>query len=415
MTGDNKIAFKFPVGYNEFHRKQLFNYQLNRWHSFGYARFEEMEEAGRRINDFDDWKHVMVELAERAAAEDRLMNAAFYYRAAEFYTFQDDPEKELLYDRFAGLFYQVFEDEGIERYEVPYGDAFLPALKLPAAKGMGANIDEPAPGAGHAGNGMTAGSMAAASQTTGEGAKKGTIVMHGGFDSYIEEFYSWMRYFSDRGYDVIAFEGPGQGAARKKYGLAIDYRWERPAKAVLDYFDLTDVTWLGVSMGGYFCFRAAAFEPRISRVIASGIAYDYMQFVNKFFQWIMMLFFTHLRNFSNKETLKKMKKDGMHRWSIENLMYISMAETPMDAFDVVKQMNAENLHSELVKQEVLILTGRNDHFIPFKMHSMQVRALINARSVTARVFTKETQAHNHCQNGNFGLALDVMAEWIEQI
>ena len=391
MDNDNS-SFTFPVGYHEFHRKQLFNYQLNRWHSFGYARFEDMEEAGRRIEDFDDWKRVMVELAERAEGEGRLMNAAFYYRAAEFYTFREDPDKEPLYDRFAGLFYRVFGAEGMERYDVPYGDAFLPALRLPAVKeteaGEGANRNT--------------------------GVAKGTIVMHGGFDSYIEEFYSWMRYFADRGFDVVAFEGPGQGAARKKYGLALDYRWEGPAKAVLDHFNLEDVTWLGVSMGGYFCFRAAAFEPRISRVIASGIAYDYMQFVNKFFQWIMNLFFNHLRDYSNRITLKKMKKDGMHRWSIENLMYISKTGTPMDAFDVAKQMNAENLHSELVKQDVLILTGRKDHFIPFKMHRMQVEALANARSVTGKVFTKETEAHNHCQNGNFGLALDVMVRWIEE-
>jgi fermentation-respiration switch protein FrsA (DUF1100 family) len=79
----------------------------------------------------------------------------------------------------------------------------------------------------------------------------------------------------------------------------------------------------------------------------------------------------------------------------------------------VKEMNAENLHSELVTQEVLILTGRKDHFIPFKMHRMQVEALTNARSVTARVFTKETQAHNHCQNGNFRLALETMVQWLD--
>jgi pimeloyl-ACP methyl ester carboxylesterase len=375
------MIFNLPVGYHRFHKKQIFNYQLNRWHSFGYVRFDEMEEAGRRIKNFADWKRVMLELAERALAENRLINAAFYYRAAEFYVFQEDPEKETLYDKFIELFYRVFEKDGLERTAVPYGEAALPAIRLSAAR-------KPA---------------------------KGTIVMHGGFDSYIEEFYSWMEYFSDRGYDVIAFEGPGQGAARKKHNLALDYRWEKPAKAVLDCFGLSDVTWLGISMGGYFCFRAAAYEPRIKRVIASGIAYDYMQFTNKFFQWLMMLFFTRFRDFSNRETYKKMKKDEMHRWIIGNLMYISMTETPMEAFDIVKEMNAENLHSELVKQDVLILTGRNDHFIPFKMHKMQVQALENTRSVTAKVFTRETQAHNHCQNGNFGLALETMVKWIEEI
>jgi pimeloyl-ACP methyl ester carboxylesterase len=399
-VNDERTTFTFPVGYHRFHGKQLFNYQLNRWHSFGYARFEDMEEAGQRIEDFDDWKRVMVELAERALTEGRLMNAAFYYRAAEFYTFRDDPDKEPLYDKFSEFFYEVFGGEGIERIEVPYGDNFMPALRLPAVGTGGGSIER------------GAGESAGAAQTGGP--KRGTIVMHGGFDSYIEEFYSWMRYFSRLGYDVVAFEGPGQGAARKRYGLALDYRWEGPAKAVLDHFGLEDVTWLGVSMGGYFCFRAAAFEPRISRVIASGVAYDYMQFPPKIFQWMMFLFFDHLRDFSNRMTIKKMKKDAMHRWFLENLMYISKTSAPMDAFDVARQMTAENLHSELVKQDVLILTGRNDHFIPFKMHGMQVRALTNARSVTARVFTKETEAQNHCQNGNFGLALGVMADWIEE-
>ena len=48
------------------------------------------------------------------------------------------------------------------------------------------------------------------------------------------------------------------------------------------------------------------------------------------------------------------------------------------------------------------------------MHDMQVKALTNAKSVTDRVFTKETNAHNHCQIGNIGLALDVITKWIEE-
>ena len=68
-----------------------------------------------------------------------------------------------------------------------------------------------------------------------------------------------------------------------------------------------------------------------------------------------------------------------------------------------------------MKQDVLILTGKDDHFVPFKMHNMQVQALTNAKSVTARVFTEEDQAQNHCQIGNIGLALDVMLNWIDSV
>ena len=195
----NKNKFTFPVGYHDFHKDQVFNFQLNRWYSFGYARFEDMQEAGMKIKNFSDWKMVLTQLAEKAASEKRLLNAAFYYRAAEFYTFEGDPDKEILYHKFSDLFYRVFED-AIKRFEVPYSNAFLPAIEV-----------------SHAGE-----------------KTKGTIVMFGGFDSYIEEFYSWMRYFANHDYKVIAFEGPGQGAARKKYGLALNYKWENPTKAVLD-------------------------------------------------------------------------------------------------------------------------------------------------------------------------------------
>ncbi|MBU7015268.1 MAG: alpha/beta fold hydrolase [Theionarchaea archaeon] len=379
MATESRRRFTFPVGYHEFHRDQVFNFQLNRWYSLGYTRFEDMKEAGQQIETFDDWKRVMVNLAEKAVSDERLMNAAFYYRAAEFYTFSNDPDKELLYDTFIKLFCECFSNDGIERLRVPYGETFLPIMKIPH-----------------------------------EGQKKGTIVMHGGFDSYIEEFYSWMRYFSDHGYDVFSFEGPGQGAALKKYGLVLDYQWEKPTRAVLDFIDLNDVTLLGISMGGYFCFRASAFESRIRRVIASGIAYDYMQFENIVNRNIMNFFAKYFRNFTNKMALKKMEEDRMHAWTISNLMYITGTKTPMEALDVVYQLSAENLHSDLVKQDVLLLTGREDHFIPFKMHEKQVRALTHARSVTGRIFTSKEHAQNHCQIGNVGLALDVMVQWIEE-
>lgn len=377
---NKESEFKFPIGYHKFHKKQLFNFQLNRWYSLGYARYEDMREAGRRVNSFVDWKNEMLRLAAKAVSENRLMNAAFCYRAAEFYLMLGDPDKERLYDKFVELFYRVFQDERIERFKVPYQDSFLPAMKI-----------------------------------TPSSRKRGTIVMHGGFDSYIEEFYSWMRYFADHGYEVIAFEGPGQGAALKKHGLPLDYRWEKPAKAVLDYFDLHDVTWLGISMGGWFCFRAAAFEPRIKRVIASSIAFDYMKGMNVILRKIHLWFFRSLKNFTNKMALKSIKKGkGMEAWLTSNLMYITKKDTPVDAFEVWLDMNEENLHSDLVTQDVLILTGREDHFIPFKMHKMQVEALTGAKSLTARIFTREEHAHNHCQIGNIGLALDVMLKWLEE-
>jgi len=381
---DNKTAskIKFPVGYHKFHKKQLFNFQLNRLYTFGYARLEDLVEAGKKIHSFEDWKNEMVKLAKWAEQENMLLQAAIYYRASEIYLLEDVPEKQRLYDKFRDLFYQAIQADDIQRLKVPYNGAFLPVLKvLPAVK------------------------------------KKRTILLHGGFDSFIEEIYPMIRYFADYGYKVVAFEGPGQGAARREYGLAFDIEWEKPVKAILDYFNLTDVDLIGMSMGGWLCLRAAAFEPRITRVIASGHAIDYMKSTNKFFYWLHQWFLKNHRDFMARMAEKKFmrNKDSIPIWMVKHFMYITKKDKPLDALESYVMMNDQNIHSERVTQDVLLLLGEKDHFIPLKMLDMQVKALTNAKSVTTRVFTKAEHAQNHCQVGNIGLSLEVMVKWLDEV
>lgn len=371
------MTFDFPIGYYDLHKTKIIDFQLNRWHSLGYARLEDMRDAAVRIKTLDDWKDEMVRQAEKALADGRLMNGTFYFRAAEFFTHTDDPDKVLLYDKFSDLFYnELFVDEPFERHEVPYEGVSLYALRLPAV-----------------------------------GEQMGTVVMHGGFDSFIEEFYSLATYFAARGQEVILFDGPGQGQTLKRHHLPLTMEWEKPAAAVLDYFGRDDVTWLGISMGGWLCFRAAALEPRIKRVIASSIAYDYMQIPPKpvadFARWLL----THDRLMAVM-TDWKMKLVPQEQWGIENLMYITQTDRALDASLVMLEFNEENQMPDRVTQDVLILTGEDDHFIPIKLHYLQMAALTNANSVTGRIFTADEQASNHCQVGNFGLALNVMEEWL---
>ncbi|MBZ0302782.1 MAG: alpha/beta hydrolase [Anaerolineae bacterium] len=374
-------TFELPVGYHRMHPTKIIDFQLNRWYSLGYARLEDMQDAAAHLKGLSDWKDEMIRQADKALDEDRLMNATFYYRAAEFFTRPTDPDKKVLYTKFIDLFYnRLFADEPIERHQVPYeGGTTLPALRLPA---------QAAP-------------------------MRGTLVMHGGFDSFIEEFYSLATFFAHRGYEVILFDGPGQGGALKQQGLPMDYHWEKPAKAVLDYFDRSDVTWLGISMGGWLCFRAAAYEPRIKRVIASSIAFDYMQIPPKpvadFAWWL----FKHPK-LMNILSEWKMKMRPQEKWGIDNLIYMTKTDSPLTASQALVKFNEENQKPGLVTQDVLILTGEEDHFIPLKMHHLQVAALTHTRSLTERIFTRDEQGQNHCQIGNMGLALDTMAKWIAE-
>jgi pimeloyl-ACP methyl ester carboxylesterase len=375
-----ETKYDLPVGYFDFHKKQIFNFQFNRWHSLGFARFEDMKEAGENIRSFSDWKKVMVDLAEKAEKDGRLKNAAIYYRGAEFYITQKDPDKIKLYDRFIDLFYRIFASDGIEQFKIPFENSFLHVLKVPVINDQ----------------------------------KKGTILMHGGFDSFIEEFYFMMRIFADNGYEVIAFEGPGQGKTRRKYGLGWDEKWEKPTKTILDYFKLDDVTIYGISMGGHLCLRAAAFEPRIKRVISSGGAIDYWKITGPVSRGLLK-FFIHFKNFSTKSLEKKMKKDEYHNWFAENSMYIANMDNPLDASMNMLHMNEENARPDRITQDVLYLSSSKDHFIPIKMYKFALKKLKNVRSIKGIIYDKETSAHNHCQIGNIPLVCQDILQWLDSM
>ena len=145
--------FTFPIGYHRFHNKQIYNFQLNRWHSLGFLSYDDLKTAGEKIQKFVDWKLVMLEYANRKLNTGKYVEAAFFYRAAEFYTLYGQEDKELLYDKFIDLFYSNMPLEGVHVEKVPYNESFLHVLRMSNKSGI----------------------------------KKGTILIHIGFDSFIEE------------------------------------------------------------------------------------------------------------------------------------------------------------------------------------------------------------------------------------
>ena len=85
----------------------------------------------------------------------------------------------------------------------------------------------------------------------------------------MEKFYPLLKEYPDKGYTILLFEGPGQGQARKN-GLVFTYEWEKPVKALLDYFHLSSVTILGRisgAAGGGFELARAEIEKFLSLMI----------------------------------------------------------------------------------------------------------------------------------------------------
>jgi pimeloyl-ACP methyl ester carboxylesterase len=98
------------------------------------------------------------------------------------------------------------------------------------------------------------------------------LIMAPGLDSTKEELHAYEEPFLARGIATLAIDGPGQGEAEYEIPLCADY--ERAASAVVDWLekrkdlDSKRIAIWGVSLGGYYAPRAAAYEKRISACIA---------------------------------------------------------------------------------------------------------------------------------------------------
>jgi 2,6-dihydroxypseudooxynicotine hydrolase len=107
------------------------------------------------------------------------------------------------------------------------------------------------------------------------------VVMAMGLDSCKEEMDAYESTFLARGLATLAFDGPGQGEA--EYDMPIRGDYEVAVAAVIDWLatrpdiDINRVGMWGVSLGGYYAPRAAAFEPRLKACVALSGPYDWAE------------------------------------------------------------------------------------------------------------------------------------------
>jgi alpha-beta hydrolase superfamily lysophospholipase len=377
----------FPVGFYPFHQDISMNFQMNRWFSWvgETGMLDEIRSVAPRIASYSDWKREFLALAENASRQGHVLRAGYYYRAAEFFMRADDSDRKSAREKFLCVVRSVYGLDQIERHAIPYADGhiegFLPAYRFTPAH------------------------------------SKGTIVFCGGFDSYIEELMPAFFYLRDAGYEVIAFEGPGQGGALNEAGLPMTHEWHKPVKAVLDHFKLDHVTLAGLSMGGCLVFRAAAFEPRVERVIAYDIFTDFLDVnlrqVNPLLRGLLdALLNLRAAAVVNAIADRVAKKSPVAEWGIQEGMHVTGTASPYEFFRKVKQFHTVDV-SALIKQDVLLLAGSQDHYVPTEQFYQQIEMLTNARSITARLFTRSESAENHCQVGNYGLALRTIVNWLD--
>jgi pimeloyl-ACP methyl ester carboxylesterase len=239
------------------------------WTSYGGADFGECEQAVERVGDggVDEWHREwtatadgLVEVGDagaaaghRVSAREAYVRAATYYRTA-YYPLYGEPVDERLragFEREAAALAKAapLYDTPVELLEIPFEDgASLPGV------------------------------FAAPS---GDGRPRPTIVHVNGYDSNIQEmFVAHVPAAVARGYNILLFDGPGQGGTLIRDGLRMRPDWENVVRPVIDFalerreVDPARIVLAGWSWGGFLAPRAAAFEDRIAALWADPGQWD---------------------------------------------------------------------------------------------------------------------------------------------
>jgi alpha-beta hydrolase superfamily lysophospholipase len=318
-----------------------------------------------------------------------LFRAHDYYRTAEFFLHPDDQRRTETFSRSVKTFL-----DGLKALKVPHQ-----VIPIPYGKHR----------------------LKAIYYTPGSGAKdKPLMVACGGYDSTLEELYFMIaRGALDRGYACLTFEGPGQGSTIREQGLQFTPEWEKPTKAVLDHFikqfgTPKKIVLMGASLGGYLAPRAAAFDKRIHGVVAFDVCYDFQAAALRQVPGIVrFLYEKGFVGIVNTLVKLKMRNTPGVRWGVRNAQWTMGAKDPADLLEIFKKYHLKDV-SEKITCDVLILAGEKDHFFPVEQVDQFKQKLVNARSVTTRIFTEKEGGHEHCQVGALELFHGALFDWVQK-
>ena len=246
-----------------------------------------------------------------------------------------------------------------------------------------------------------------------------TLVMMNGYDGYAEEIMGFAEYFPCRPFDIIAFDGPGQGHTALA-GMPLEPQWERPTEAVLDYFGIDNAAALGVSFGGYLVMRAAAYCPRITRVIAFDMMY-------RLLDGLTMPLPRALRPIADAIVGNPRPAwliDAAMRiaprfnadlsWKLQQASHLTGLHRPSQVLRAFGDYTMEPLEGRIT-QPCLVLAGDADQYVPFERLGDVRRALRNAESLDVRTFRRaqDPDMAQHCQIGDLDRAFAMMGGWLQ--
>jgi alpha-beta hydrolase superfamily lysophospholipase len=250
--------------------------------------------------------------------------------------------------------------------------------------------------------------------------RRATVILTGGYDGTAEELY-----FANgaaalaRGYNVLMFDGPGQGAALVERGLVMRADWESVITPVLDYtlarpdVDSSRVALIGLSLGAHLAPRAASAEHRLAACIADCGAFDlYAAFLERLpgplarpfasgRPWARNAVAKLLRMLANKPTAG---------WALRRGLLVHGVDDPLDFVDALREFTLADRAANITCP-TWVCDAEGDDI------SASAPQLVNAMTCekTYVHFTAAEGAGDHCEQGARALYHARSFAWLDDL
>jgi hypothetical protein len=354
--------------------------------------------------DYEGWYRAWLATADRVrrfaeqsaakghqtSAREAFLRASltYYKNAAFFLDGTSDPSRILptfkahreCFDEAASRF-----DPPVEKVQIPYEDTTLPGYLF---------------------------------KVDGSGRSRPLLLLNNGSDSDAADMYLMGAAAAlERGYNALAYDGPGQGAALFLQDLYFRPDWEEVVTPVVDFalgrpeVDPERIAIMGVSQAGYWVPRAVAFEHRIAAAIADPGVFDVStSWTDHLPQNIQEL----LEKGENEEFDKNME-EGMRsseslRYTLRFRMRPYGTDSPYDAFKMAEQYTLEGV-AEKIRCPLLVADPENEQFWPGQSHRVY-EALTSPKELVT--FAAGEGADSHCEPKAHSLREQRIFDWLDE-
>jgi dipeptidyl aminopeptidase/acylaminoacyl peptidase len=229
-------------------------------------------------------------------------------------------------------------------------------------------------------------------------ARLPTLVFFDGLDITKElQYFRGVPELAKRGIACLVLDIPGTGEAIRFRGLPARFDTEVAGTAAVNYLETRGdvdgerLAVMGISLGGYYAPRAAAFEPRLKACVSWGAIWDYHA------TW---------RRRIEQAFQASLSVPGEHIMWVLGVASLEAALKKLEGFRLAGV-------AEKVRCPYLLTHGERDAQIPIE-DAQALFDAIGAKDKTFKLFTAEEGGFEHCQGDNLTIGISYIADWLKE-